>query len=482
VNGIQPKHMLPVDAGAPTPEANTATTGEGPTDTMAPGGFAELLHRVQGDGPAPTKDGATPAGTAASGATKKPIDKKAPTVPTGASSPDASVLLAAAGLAASPPMPAAVPDAAGSDAVSAAGSMDGSTGPTQAGGSTETAAEPNVNETAPKAEASLSLATDAGAGTTSVVFTGRQAGPGAEDEITASSPKTSVKTSEPDKKMAAAAVQTKPAGDRQVAITSERVTIRPRAQAPDAAAPDKGDTPRPSAHAIAAHEDASIVLPPTGMQPPALTAAMPGMAGKVGGTDTPAAVDPAEASDAVTKLRLGSPTKVAPTRTSSSGGSDGNETPPILAPDRAGTSDRFETAGAGAPTMTARASALDAPDPVDPAATPGQHRADLTIGDGDQRIVVSILASEHQVRVHARTATGDDTAAMRAGADELRGALRKHGLELAYLNAETKGGGTTTERGPQRDTQENRQPSQERRATESRDPAESPRSDVRVLA
>jgi hypothetical protein len=125
----------------------------------------------------------------------------------------------------------------------------------------------------------------------------------------------------------------------------------------------------------------------------------------------------------------------------------------------------------------------DQTEPTDPAAQPGHHRADLTVGDGDQKIVVSVMASEHQVRVHARAVTVDETAALRAGVDELRGSLKKQGLELAYLGAETMGGRASQEqgpgRGPQRDTAETRgTPS----SMTPEDSEETARPDVRVLA
>ena len=279
-----------------------------------------------------------------------------------------------------------------------------------------------------------------------------------------------------------------PAADRKAALASDKPTARPSAQPSEA--DGQTETSRPSLHAAAGLADVHIVIAPDKVQPPGLTAAAAGMAGKGAGADTPTlpgVQDPADASDAVTKLRLGSQTKAAAARATSTG-SDGSETPPIFGPGGTELSDRVDSAAPAPTTATAgRASALDVPDPVDPAATPGQHRADITIGEGDRRIVVSVLATEHQVRVHARAATGDDTAAMRAGADELRGALRKHGLELAYLGAETRGGGSAaTERGPDRgpepDSQDNRKASQERRTTENQDPPESPRSDVRILA
>jgi hypothetical protein len=265
----------------------------------------------------------------------------------------------------------------------------------------------------------------------------------------------------------------------------------PAAKRGSAAATDDGGegtqrSSRPGLHAPTSLNDANIVVTaakaPPGLTLPATTA---GAAAKTAPDPTTAvAADPADASDAVTKLRMAGQTKATPTKTTTA--TTGAEAASSsFTPGGTESSDGVE-----ATLPTQHAAALDIPDPVDPATAPGQHRADITIGEGQHRIVVSVLASEQQVRVHARTASGDDTSALRAGADELRGALRKHGLELAYLNAETSDrGSTATGSGPQRDAQKDQtqtaSTSRERRTTENPEPAsgaETKRSDVRVLA
>ncbi len=69
----------------------------------------------------------------------------------------------------------------------------------------------------------------------------------------------------------------------------------------------------------------------------------------------------------------------------------------------------------------------------------GTARADLVVGDGDERVRLSILASEHHVRVSAHAAGEEMAQAMRAGTDELRDALRRQGLDLTRVVIE--GGG-----------------------------------------
>ena len=192
------------------------------------------------------------------------------------------------------------------------------------------------------------------------------------------------------------------------------------------------------------------------------------------------ATDPA---DALLSLRLGAPvrplargrTEAAATALWTSAGSTATE----------------RTTSAGSTPALPRATPADitaeatmAAETADPATKPGPHRADLTVGEGDKRIVVSVMANDHQVRVHARAASGDETAALRAGADELRGALRRQGLELTYLGAETTGGQSPSGRGADREPDRGRpQPSETGKKTSSQDEGtEAARPDVRVLA
>jgi hypothetical protein len=82
----------------------------------------------------------------------------------------------------------------------------------------------------------------------------------------------------------------------------------------------------------------------------------------------------------------------------------------------------------------------------------GAQRAELVVGEGDERISLRVIADAHHVRVEAAAASPALAQALTAGTGELRAELARHGLALAAFIAESgdtpTGGG---ERGPSSD-------------------------------
>ena len=122
--------------------------------------------------------------------------------------------------------------------------------------------------------------------------------------------------------------------------------------------------------------------------------------------------------------------------------------------------------------------------PLPTTAHVGSARANVTIGEGADRVTVTIAATQHHVRVAAAAATPEMANALQRGAGELREQLRQHGLNLSELSAGTQGDSSSQPR-----------PEQERQAPESRPstPAakaasepetttRAPRAGVRVVA
>ena len=98
----------------------------------------------------------------------------------------------------------------------------------------------------------------------------------------------------------------------------------------------------------------------------------------------------------------------------------------------------------------AAAAALDAID--QPAAPAAMHaRAAITVGDGADRVALTIVASGRHVRVDASAPTAL-AAAMQTSGDELRDALRHHGLTLSELTAGTSDGAPPRDPEPHDDT------------------------------
>jgi hypothetical protein len=74
----------------------------------------------------------------------------------------------------------------------------------------------------------------------------------------------------------------------------------------------------------------------------------------------------------------------------------------------------------------------------------GAGRAELVLGDGDDRLTLRISAGARHVRIEAVAASAELATAFAAGTAELRHELARHGLALAALSAETSaatGGG-----------------------------------------
>src|SRR5262249_34293597 len=77
-----------------------------------------------------------------------------------------------------------------------------------------------------------------------------------------------------------------------------------------------------------------------------------------------------------------------------------------------------------------------APEPLPERGHIGTQHAEVTIGDGDDRLSLRITATQNQIRVQAVAATAEMANAMHRGGDELREALARHGLELSDWNAQ----------------------------------------------
>jgi hypothetical protein len=89
-------------------------------------------------------------------------------------------------------------------------------------------------------------------------------------------------------------------------------------------------------------------------------------------------------------------------------------------------------------TAAPEAAAPDEPDAADDVRHDrwSPARADLVLGEGVERIALSITAGDHHVRVAARLVDEVAAAAFRAGQDDLRAALRRQGLELSGMSVD----------------------------------------------
>ncbi|HWE31229.1 MAG TPA: hypothetical protein VHB97_24650 [Polyangia bacterium] len=100
--------------------------------------------------------------------------------------------------------------------------------------------------------------------------------------------------------------------------------------------------------------------------------------------------------------------------------------------------------GTSAPAFTrgaTRAEPVRATAPVEPVVVPHSTsaRASITVGEGADRIALTIAASAHHVRVQAAAASDAMASQLSNNAGSLRDALAGHGLTLAELNTGSAG-------------------------------------------
>jgi hypothetical protein len=79
-------------------------------------------------------------------------------------------------------------------------------------------------------------------------------------------------------------------------------------------------------------------------------------------------------------------------------------------------------------------------------------RTELTVGEGSDRVTLTVTTAHTQVHLRA-TAAPDLARAMHASATDLRDALRKHGLDLGSMSASSE-----HDTGPDRDPRPHRNP------------------------